>query len=71
MQALIFRAKSIDDRNADGNAYRNWSFTSAGFAQAEIFEQATRIASTMGSYKIHDEAKSVEEEPTRADSDAF
>lgn len=57
MQALIFQAKSIDD-SADGQDFKNWQFTSAGFVQdPELFENLRGYVGALSTAKIAEEGE--------------
>lgn len=58
MQALLFKATSIDD-SADGQDFKNWNFTSAGFNMDEkLFNLAREHIGALGRLKIADEGVS-------------
>lgn len=58
MQALLFKATSIDD-SADGQDFKNWNFTSAGFNMDEkLFNMAREHVGALGRLKIADEGVS-------------
>lgn len=69
MQAIVFSAKPITDKNGVGQEYNNWQFTGAGFATEDQYKQAVEIAETLSDYKVQDEG-SMDEAP-KADSDDF
>lgn len=55
MQSLVFSAESFDD-SADGQAFKNWRFKSAGFVQdEELFKTAIEHSGALASIKIQDE----------------
>lgn len=55
MQALIFKAKSVDD-SADGQDFKNLMFMSAGFVQDEaLFNQLREYRGALSNLKIQDE----------------
>lgn len=55
MQSLVFRAKSIDDTNSDNQEFKNWMFTSNGFASEALFKQAIAMKDALADYKVLDE----------------
>lgn len=55
MQALIFQAGVVEE-NADGQAFKNWSFRSAGFVQDEsLFKMLLQYRGALANLKIQDE----------------
>ena len=62
MQALMFSAKSVDE-TSDGQTYKNWAFTGAGFVQEEeLYNTAMEHAGALGTVQIQDEAVSEQNE---------
>jgi hypothetical protein len=56
MQAVMFNAQSFDD-SADGQAFKNWRFTGAGFVHNEaLYRMAKEHAGALANIKIADEA---------------
>lgn len=63
MQALIFKASSVDD-NANGDAFKNWQFQSAGFNMDEsLFKMALEYRGALANMKIAQETETGEQEP--------
>lgn len=55
MQALIFQAGVVEE-TADGQAFKNWSFRSAGFVQDEaLFKNVLQYRGALANLKIQDE----------------
>lgn len=62
MQSIMFSAKSVDD-SADGQDFKNWSFTSAGFVQDEsLFKMALEYRGALANLKIQDESSNEQSE---------
>jgi len=58
MQALIFSAKSVEEV-ADGQTFKNWSFTGSGFVQDEaFFKVALEHSGALANVKVQDEGVS-------------
>ncbi len=58
MQSLLFKASSVDD-SADGQDFKNWQFSSAGFLQTKaIFDLAMEHRGALANLKIADEGVS-------------
>ncbi len=54
----MFKATSVDD-SADGQPFKNWNFSSAGFNQDRaLFELAREHVGALGRMKIADEGVS-------------
>lgn len=62
MQSLVFRAAATDDKNADGQGYKNFSFTSNGFASEALFKQAMELKDALRDYRVADEEQVANEE---------
>lgn len=72
MESLVFRAKSTEDKNADGQAFKNFQFVGNGFASEAVFKQAVEIGKAMSNYKVQDEGdEAVEQGSKAATSDKF
>lgn len=58
MQAIMFQAKAVDDQS-DGQSFKNWDVTQAGFAPEELFNQAVGLKDVLstGAYKANDEGE--------------
>lgn len=67
MQALVFSAKSVEEV-ADGQTFKNWSFTGAGFVQDEaFFKVALEHAGSLANVRVQDEALSENNEGKAVD----
>lgn len=67
MQALMFSAKSVDEV-ADGQSFKNWSFTGAGFVQdEEFFKTALEFSGALANVKVQDEVMSEQSEGKAVD----
>lgn len=56
MQSLIFKASSTNETNPDGQDYKGWKFTSAGFVQSEtVFNEAVEYGRMMATFRVADE----------------
>lgn len=58
IQSIVFRANSIDDRNPDGQLYKNWNFTGNGFASEALYRQAVELSNMLTDYRVNDESVS-------------
>lgn len=57
MQALLFRASSVNDTSDSGD-FKNWQFTSAGFnGDEDLFNMAREHVGALNDVKIQDEAE--------------
>lgn len=61
-QALVFRATAGDDKNSDGQSFKNWTFMMNGFAPKDVFDAAVGLKDTMTSYSVQGEEDVVNEE---------
>lgn len=72
MQALNFLAKSVGDKNDDGQDFKNLQFTGNGFVSEDLFKMALGFADTLKDYKVQDEAGAASEgERKKAESEDF
>lgn len=75
MQALIFKAGAIKDNNSDGQDFKNWQFTSDGFAPEATFHAANQLSQFLKTYVVQDEAEVAagesEGSPEHAESGKF
>ena len=75
MQALIFKAGAIKDTNSDGQDFKNWQFTSDGFAPEATFHAANQLSQFLKTYVVQDEAEVAagesEGSPEHAESGKF
>lgn len=55
MQALVFRAVSFNDKNADGNDFKNWQFRGNGFTPEELYRRARELKDLLKDYRVADE----------------
>lgn len=67
IQALKFRAKSVDD-SADGQAFKNWSFQMVGFADEELYNMARPYSGALADQKVQDEAGDIRESEKAVDT---
>jgi len=70
MQALIFTAKAAKEESQQG-AYFNMNFIRNGFAAEKLFNMAYELKDTLSTYIIQDEAKTVHEETSPAESKEY
>lgn len=69
MQAIVFNAASFED-SADGQAFKNWRFTGAGFVQDEaLFNMAVEHKGALAAVKIADEASEQTEKASADDGE--
>lgn len=55
MQALVFKATSVDD-NSDSGGFKNWQFSGEGFnMNKDLFEMAREHVGALSTYRIQDE----------------
>jgi len=54
LQSLLFNAKAVAD-SSDSGPYNNWSFTSAGFADQELYQRAVNLSELLSEYVVKDE----------------
>ena len=62
MQSLVFRASAANEKNSDGQDYKNWAFTGSGFATEELFKMAIDLKDAMVSYSVQGEEESAADE---------
>lgn len=56
MQSVLFQTKAVDD-SSDGQNFKNWAFTGAGFAPEPLFLKAADLKDVLANgYKTTDEA---------------
>lgn len=67
MQALVFKASSVED-SADGQDFKNWQFTSAGFVQdKELYDSIVQYAGALSNVKIAEEGSVDQDAATPTD----
>lgn len=59
MQSLVFVAKSVSEKSDSGD-FKNWQFTSGGFAPENVFMQAVDLSNSLTDYRIKDEVDNSE-----------
>lgn len=64
MQSLVFRAAPTDDKNSEGQSFKNFHFTSNGFASEDLYNQAIELKDMLATYRVADE-----EDAYRAESE--
>lgn len=68
MQAILFNASVSDEQNGDGQGFKNWRFTGAGFVQDKaLFDMAVEHRGALANVKIADEANTGESTKAPAD----
>lgn len=68
MQAVLFNASVSDEQNGDGQGFKNWRFTGAGFVQDKaLFDMAVEHRGALANVKIADEANTGESAKAPAD----
>jgi len=66
MQSLVFRMTPVDDKNPDGQGYKNFQFTANGFASEDLYKQALELETALQDYKVADEENLAAEEASAA-----
>lgn len=62
MQALLFKASSVEETNSNNQKFKNWRFQADGFNPEPLYKQAAEIAEVMKDYKVADEAGAAHDE---------
>lgn len=62
MQAIVFSARSVGDRNKNNQDFKNWHFTGNGFAEQTLYNRASDLKNAFGNYVVSDEEGAASEE---------
>lgn len=57
LQSLAFKAASLEDKNSDGQDFKNFQFTGAGFASEALYKQAIDLFGLLDTLGIQNEAE--------------